>query len=101
MLLDGEVFLGRKAEVEMLSEWIKNSTVNIISIVGSPGFGKSTLAIHLGQVSQKMVVLLCTMLTYMRYLIVLKEKLILLLPPRFTYLSVGFDIFTDGTVMYQ
>jgi len=50
VLLDGEVFLGRKAEVEMLSEWIKNSTVNIISIVGSPGFGKSTLAIHLGQV---------------------------------------------------
>jgi len=48
--LDGEVFLGRKAEVEMLSEWIKNSTVNIISIVGSPGFGKSTLAIHVGQV---------------------------------------------------
>ena len=48
--LDGEVFLGREAEVEMLSEWIGNSTVNIISIVGSPGFGKSTLAIHVGQV---------------------------------------------------
>ena len=89
MLLDGEVFLGRKAEVEMLSEWIKNSTVNIISIVGSPGFGMSTLAIHLGQVSQKMVVLLCTMLTYMRYLIVLKEKLILLVCDEY---RLSFDV---------
>jgi len=52
--LDGEVFLGREAEVEMLSEWIGNSTVNIISIVGSPGFGKSALAIHVGQVIAEM-----------------------------------------------
>ena len=47
---DGEVFLGREAEIQTLSEWIENPTVNIISIVGSPGFGKSTLAIHVGHV---------------------------------------------------
>lgn len=61
---DGEVFLGREAEIQMLSEWIENPTVNIISIVGSPGFGKSTLAIHVGHV---IMVWLCTMLIYMRY----------------------------------
>ena len=38
----------------MLSEWIENPTVNIISIVRSPGFGKSTLAIHVGHVITEM-----------------------------------------------
>ena len=51
---DGEVFLGREAEIQTLSEWIENPTVNIISIVGSPGFGKSTLAIHVGHVITEM-----------------------------------------------
>ena len=43
-----EVFVGRETELEVLTNWIGNSTTNIISIVGSPGFGKSTLAIHVG-----------------------------------------------------
>ena len=43
-----EVFVGRESEIEKLMDWIENSTVSIISIVGSPGFGKSTLAIHVG-----------------------------------------------------
>ena len=44
----GEVFVGRETELEVLTDWIGSSTVTIISIVGSPGFGKSTLAIHVG-----------------------------------------------------
>ena len=40
------MFVGRETELEVLTDWIGNST--IISIVGSPGFGKSTLAIHAG-----------------------------------------------------
>ena len=43
-----EVFIGREGEVQLLTNWIENSTVSTISIVGSPGFGKSTLAIHVG-----------------------------------------------------
>ena len=43
-----EVFIGREGEVQLLTDWIENSTVSIISIVGSPGFGKSTLAIRVG-----------------------------------------------------
>ena len=41
-----EVFVGRESELDELTDWIGNTT--IISIVGSPGFGKSTLAIHVG-----------------------------------------------------
>ena len=48
VILEEEVFVGRETEVEELTDWIGNST--IISIVGSPGFGKSTLAIHVGHV---------------------------------------------------
>ena len=48
VILEEEVFIGRETEVEELTDWIENST--IISIVGSPGFGKSTLAIHVGHV---------------------------------------------------
>ena len=49
VVLDEEVFVGRDAEVEILTDWIGNSsTISIISIVGSPGVGKSTLAIHVG-----------------------------------------------------
>ena len=46
VILEEEVFVGRETELEVLTDWIGNST--IISIVGSPGFGKSTLAIHVG-----------------------------------------------------
>ena len=46
VILEEEVFVGRETEIEELTDWIGNST--IISIVGSPGFGKSTLAIHVG-----------------------------------------------------
>ena len=42
VILEEEVFVGRETEIEELTDWIGNST--IISIVGSPGFGKSTLA---------------------------------------------------------
>ena len=48
VILEEEVFVGREAEVQLLTNWIENSTVSTISIVGSPGFGKSTLAIHVG-----------------------------------------------------
>ena len=46
----GEMFVGREAEVEELTDLIGNSAVSIVSIVGSPGFGKSTLAVHVGHV---------------------------------------------------
>ena len=46
----GEMFVGREVEVEELTDWIENSTVSIVSIVGSPGFGKSTLAVHVSHV---------------------------------------------------
>ena len=49
VVLEEEVFVGREAEVEILTDWIGNSsTISIISVVGSPGVGKSTLAIHVG-----------------------------------------------------
>ena len=46
VILEEEVFVGRETELEVLTGWIENTT--IVSIVGSPGFGKSTLAIHVG-----------------------------------------------------
>ena len=48
VILEEEVFVGRETEIEELTDWIENSS--IVSIVGSPGFGKSTLAIHVGHV---------------------------------------------------
>ena len=48
VILEEEVFVGRETEIEELTDWIGNSS--IVSIVGSPGFGKSTLAIHVGHV---------------------------------------------------
>ena len=45
VILEGEVFVGRESEWELTGK-IENST--IVSIVGPPGFGKSTLAIHVG-----------------------------------------------------
>ena len=48
VILEEEVFVGRETKIEELTDWIGNST--IISIVGSPGFGKSTLAIRVGHV---------------------------------------------------
>ena len=50
VILEEEVFIGRETEIEELTDWIGNSAVSIISIVGPPGFGKSTLAIHVGHV---------------------------------------------------
>ena len=47
-ILEEEVFVGRETEIEELTDWIRNCT--IVSIVGSPGVGKSTLAIHVGHV---------------------------------------------------
>ena len=46
VILEEEVFIGRETELEVLTDWIGNTT--IVSIVSSPGFGKSTLAIHVG-----------------------------------------------------
>lgn len=44
------VFIGREKEVKKLVELVdfSNSTYEIISIVGSPGIGKSSLAIYIG-----------------------------------------------------
>ena len=47
-ILEEELFVGREAEVKELTDWIGNSNASIISIVGSPGIGKSTLAIRVG-----------------------------------------------------
>ena len=38
--------MGRQAEIENITRWIEDIT--IVSIMGPPGFGKSTLAIHVG-----------------------------------------------------
>ena len=54
VILEEEVFVGRETEMQLLTDLIRNST--IVSIVGSPGFGKSTLAIHWVMRSQKRVV---------------------------------------------
>ena len=48
VIWEEEVFIGREDEVQLLTNWIENSPVSTISIVGSPGFGKSTLAIRVG-----------------------------------------------------
>ena len=65
-ILEREVFIGRDSEVKELTGWIENST--IISIVGSPGFGKSTLAIHVGHVvTEKGGVAVHYMLISVRY----------------------------------
>ena len=45
-LLETEVFVGRQAETQKITHWIEK--IRIVSIVGPPGFGKSTLAIHVG-----------------------------------------------------
>ena len=45
-LLETEAFVGRQAEIQELMHWIEK--IRIVSIVGPPGFGKSTLAIHVG-----------------------------------------------------
>ena len=38
--------MGRQAEIENITCWIED--IPIVSIMGPPGFGKSTLAIHVG-----------------------------------------------------
>ena len=50
-----ENFVGRERETEEIMQFMdfKNSTVRIINIIGSPGFGKSTLAMHVGHVVVK------------------------------------------------
>ena len=45
-LLETETFVGRQAEIQKITHWIEK--IRIVSIVGPPGFGKSTLAIHVG-----------------------------------------------------
>ena len=45
-LLETEAFVGRQTEIEKIAQWIEK--IWIVSIVGPPGFGKSTLAIHVG-----------------------------------------------------
>ena len=45
-----ETFIGRETEVQELIQFVNftNRHVRIVNIIGSPGFGKSTLAIHVG-----------------------------------------------------
>lgn len=45
-----ENFLGREKEMKEVSRLIKfgNKDIRIVNIYGSPGFGKSTLAVHVG-----------------------------------------------------
>ena len=45
-LLETETFVGREDEIQELIHRIEK--IRIVSIVGPPGFGKSTLAIHVG-----------------------------------------------------
>ena len=45
-LLKTEAFVGRQAEIQKITCWFEK--IRIVSIVGLPGFGKSTLAIHIG-----------------------------------------------------
>jgi len=44
--LETETFVGRQAEIQKITHWFEK--IRIVSIVGPPGFGKSTLAIHVG-----------------------------------------------------
>ena len=46
----GESFVGREREMQEVVNLVdfSNSDVRIVNIIGSPGFGKSTLAIHVG-----------------------------------------------------
>ena len=43
-------FLGREREINKIVHWLdpQNTDVRIVSIVGPPGFGKSSLAIQVG-----------------------------------------------------
>ncbi len=43
-------FIGRETELRNLTEQLNfdYSTVQVLNIIGPPGFGRSTLAIHLG-----------------------------------------------------
>ena len=47
-----KIFVGREQEMLDLSDFLdfshSDSDIRIVNIVGSPGFGKSTLAIHVG-----------------------------------------------------
>lgn len=48
-LLHGRIFVGREAYIEMLCKVIDftDERYKVISIVGPPGVGKSTLALHI------------------------------------------------------
>ena len=51
--IEDQVFVGREKELNDIMRKL-NSSTRIISITGSPGFGKSSLAIHAGYRSEKL-----------------------------------------------
>ena len=51
--VEDQVFVGREKELNQIMRKLSSST-RIISITGSPGFGKSSLAIHAGYRSEKL-----------------------------------------------
>ena len=51
--IEDQVFIGREKELNNIMRKLSSST-RIISITGSPGFGKSSLAIHAGYRSEKL-----------------------------------------------
>ena len=51
--IEDQVFVGREKELNNIMRKL-NSSTRIISITGSPGFGKSSLAIHAGYRSEKL-----------------------------------------------
>ncbi len=75
-------FVGRENELQNLTEQLKfdDSTVRVLNIIGPPGFGKSTLAIHLGHrlIDQKVHVYYINMAEFLdrNVKVVLAEKIL-------------------------
>ncbi len=75
-------FVGRENELRNLTEQLKfdDSTVRVLNIIGPPGFGKSTLAIHLGHrlIDQKVHVYYINMAEFLdrNVKVVLAEKIL-------------------------
>ena len=75
-------FVGRENELRNLTEQLKfdDSTVRVLNIIGPPGFGKSTLAIHLGHrlIDQKVHVYYINMAEFLdrNVEVVLAEKIL-------------------------